>query len=584
MLAELQLSNFRGFEEHKLPLRSLSILVGRNNAGKSTIVEALRLVAIVTARYRGFSYHPPQEWLDVAHHLYGASPDLRNLQIDFDTLCYEYNAPPAFIEARFENHSAVQIYLGDENQVHAVLFDPSGKVPTSRGAAARVALPRVSIMPQVGPLAREERVLNSDYVNGAMDSPLASIHFRNQLKLHPELFSDFKQLAEETWPGLQVVDLEYGRGYPGDPLFLQVRNEEFVGEVARMGHGLQMWLQTMWFLTRARDASTIILDEPDVYMHADLQRRLIRHLKTESRQVIIATHSVEIMSEVDPDQILIVERKQKQSRFADSIPAVQNLVERVGSAQNLHLARLWNAKRFLIVEGDDLKILRHLHDTVFPTAPASLESIPNMSIGGWGGWAWAIGSSLALRNAVGEKVTTYCIFDRDFHSEAEIKERYHQAAERGVELHVWARKELESYLLNTTAIIRAISRRARTGAPSSEQVFEMMRKIAESLRDETLDALANEIFDHNRALGLGGANKKAREILRQRETENGGLIYVVSGKQILAGVSGWAQKEFGTGISSVGLARELSLDEIPIEVRSILRSVEQGSHFKPGER
>lgn len=338
MLVELHIKNFRGFEDHALPLRSLSIIVGRNNAGKSSIVEALRLVAIVTTRYENLSYHPPREWLDMSYRLYGASPDLRNLQIDFDTLCYAYQTPSAVIEARFENRSAVRIYLGGENQVHAVVLDPAGNAARNRGEARRAQLSHISIMPQVEPLAREEKILNSDYVSGAMNSPLAPIHFRNQLKFHPELFSDFKRLAEETWPGLQIRELEYSRGFPGDPLFLHVRNEEFVGEVAKMGHGLQMWLQTMWFLTRARDASTLILDEPDVYMHADLQKRLIRHLKIQGRQVVIATHSVEIMSEVDPDQILIVERKRGKSRFADSIPAVQNLVERIGSTQNIHFS------------------------------------------------------------------------------------------------------------------------------------------------------------------------------------------------------------------------------------------------------
>jgi len=580
MLVELQLKNFRGFEAHELPLRSLSVLVGRNNAGKSSMVEALRLIAIVTARYENLAYHPPREWLDVPYRLYGASLDLRNLQIDFDTLCYVYHAPPAVIEARFENHSAVHIYLGGENQVHAVVFDPEGNVARNRAEARRVRLPRVSIMPQVGPLAREERILNPDYVSGAMNSPLAPIHFRNQLKLHPESFSAFKQLAEETWPGLQIMPLEYDRGFPGDPLFLHVRNEEFVGEVAKMGHGLQMWLQTMWFLTRARDASTLILDEPDVYMHADLQRRLIRHLKAQGRQVVVATHSVEIMSEVDPDQILIIERKRGQSRFADSIPAVQNLVERVGSAHNLHLARLWNAKRFLIVEGDDLKILRHLHDTIFPTAVLSLESIPNMSIGGWGGWNWAIGSSLALRNAFGEKVTTYCIFDRDFHAEAGIKERYDQAAERGVELHVWQRKELENYLLNIAAIARLIAQRVSGVGPSPEQVLEIMQQIAESLRDEALDGLATEVLARNRGLGAGGANKKARQILRQREAEDGNLIHVVSGKQVLSKLSAWAQEEFSVSINPLGLARELFRDEIPTEVQFVLRTIEDGGRFK----
>jgi hypothetical protein len=41
-----------------------------------------------------------------------------------------------------------------------------------------------------------------------------------------------------------------------------------------------MWLQTIWFLTRAKDHETVILDEPDVYMHADLQRRLRGRLKS----------------------------------------------------------------------------------------------------------------------------------------------------------------------------------------------------------------------------------------------------------------------------------------------------------------
>jgi hypothetical protein len=376
------------------------------------------------------------------------------------------------------------------------------------------------------------------------------------------------------------MPLESGRGFPGDPLALHVRNDEFVGEVARMGHGLQMWLQTMWFLTRARDASTLILDEPDVYMHADLQRRLIRHLKIEGRQVIIATHSVEIMSEVDPDQILIIERKRRESRFADSIPAVQDLVERVGSAHNLHLARLWNARRFLMIEGDDLKILRHLHDTIFPAAALSLESIPNMSIGGWGGWSWAIGSSLALRNAFGEKLTSYCILDRDFHSDAEIKERYDQAAKMGVELHVWKRKELENYLLNSAAIARFIGQRVSGAGPTSSGVFEMIQNLAESLRDEALDALATEILARDHSLGVGGANKKARQIVHQRESEDGHLMHVVSGKRILRKISAWAHEDFRVSINVLGLARELSRDEIPHEIEIVLRSVEDGNRFE----
>jgi AAA15 family ATPase/GTPase len=47
-LIELRLQNFRGFQDHRLPFRQTTVVVGQNNAGKSTIVEAPRLLAVAT--------------------------------------------------------------------------------------------------------------------------------------------------------------------------------------------------------------------------------------------------------------------------------------------------------------------------------------------------------------------------------------------------------------------------------------------------------------------------------------------------------------------------------------------------------
>src|SRR5438093_1148943 len=149
MLTELRLQNFRCFQDHAVPFKATSIAIGRNNAGKSTLVEALRLV---------------------------------------------------------------------------------------------------EIMPQVAPVARDEVVLSGDYVKSALSSSLAPLHFRNQLKALNEHFSVFKELTEDTWPGLQIRELVCARSFPGEPLELMVRDEGFVAEIASMGHGLQMWLQTMWFI------------------------------------------------------------------------------------------------------------------------------------------------------------------------------------------------------------------------------------------------------------------------------------------------------------------------------------------------
>lgn len=62
MITELHLKNFRGFKDHIVPLKPFTIVVGRNNAGKSTIAEALRLISIVVSRFKGDLAAIPTKW------------------------------------------------------------------------------------------------------------------------------------------------------------------------------------------------------------------------------------------------------------------------------------------------------------------------------------------------------------------------------------------------------------------------------------------------------------------------------------------------------------------------------------------
>ena len=64
MLTFLKLENFRCFSNHEVVFSPLCLLVGQNNAGKSTIIDALRLVSLVTSRYRTSNYSEVPPWLD----------------------------------------------------------------------------------------------------------------------------------------------------------------------------------------------------------------------------------------------------------------------------------------------------------------------------------------------------------------------------------------------------------------------------------------------------------------------------------------------------------------------------------------
>jgi hypothetical protein len=581
MITELHLQNFRGFDSHTVPLHSTTIVVGRNNAGKSTIVEALRLVSLVTSRYKALSFSNVPSWLDIPTRQRGVAPSLKNTEINLTGVFHRYGDPPARITAKFSSGEAVTIYLGEE-ALHAVILDSKGKAISSKGEAARISLPKVSNLPQIAPLAREERLLNPDYVNAAISSSLAPLHFRNQIHLLNNLYTDFRRGAESTWSGLRLRGLELDReSIDSVKLSLFVQDGDFTAEVGWMGHGLQMWLQTMWFLTRTRGDDTVILDEPDVYMHVDLQRKLIRHVRGRYPQVIIATHSSEIMAEVEPEDVLVVNRIERASIFAASFPAAQRVLTGMGSVHNLQLARLWTSRRFLMVEGDDIILLKRFQNTLFPESEYPIDTIPSMSVGGWGGWNYAVGSSMFLENACGEGIITYCLLDSDFHTGEEITNRMDEAKRRGVQLHVWTKKEIENYLLVPVAVQRMIASRIREGilAPTVEEVSAQIDKIATELYNDTFDALSSAIQHRDRKLDAGTANKPARARIDSVWKTEEGRFGIISGKRAISLLSQWAKDTYNVSFSSVNIAKELRFNEIAAEVKEVIMAIELNQFF-----
>jgi hypothetical protein len=161
MLESLQIENFRGFEDSRVPLRETTIVVGGNNAGKSTLVEALRLVALVTSRFlRGTGrFVPPPSWLDHPAALFeGLSPALRGAPSDGAerNLFFRYGDPPALLTARFATGATALVFVGPESQLHGVARRPDGSPITRATSVHSLGLAPIAVQPQVAPLLREE--------------------------------------------------------------------------------------------------------------------------------------------------------------------------------------------------------------------------------------------------------------------------------------------------------------------------------------------------------------------------------------------------------------------------------------------
>jgi hypothetical protein len=184
---------------------------------------------------------------------------------------------------------------------------------------------------------------------------------------------------------------------------------------------------------------------------------------------------------------------------------------------------------------------------------------------------------MALKNAVGERITTYCIFDSDYHTTNEQQERYQQAQERRINLYIWERKEIENYLLAPNVIARLIKQRTKTTSPTATTINEFLLQACEDEKDTVFDAMATHHGHQDRKLGPGGANKAARELLNARWTH--GRLDAVSGKALLSRLSAWSQEQYGVAIGAMAIAKAYYASEIPTELRDVITSIEEGTPF-----
>lgn len=558
VLSTLDIRNFRRFDRYALGFSARNLLVGPNNAGKSTLIEALRLVSVVVNRFGALNYEMTPDWLDGIESSRGVMPSLRGLDFDLGRETFhQYADPPAVITAGFTGGSTVTVYLGPESDVFAVVRDDSGSAIATKGQARHFDQPKIAIQPQVGPLARLERPLADQYIRRSLDSTLAPSHFRNQLRLLPQYFDDFKAAAEETWPALRIDGVELmGRG-DDCHLELFVRDGSFVGEVAAMGHGLQMWLQLMWFIARARDHGTIVLDEPDVYMHPDLQRRLVRFLLARDQQVVIATHSIEMMAEVEPTELLPIDGDKTRARPVRDFKEVQAVIDQVGGVHNIEFARLTQATRYLLISPTDLRLLKRWYDLGLDEAADALDLLPTFPLVAWDDWPYAIAMKRAMRAAGDSGVEAICLIGPGLRGTSELAERRGQAEAEGIDLHLWKRRELVNYLLVPEAIARAAREQTSTASPTDLEVADQLDRTLANSWPEVLDEATP---DQRAALG------------REWESREGRLR-LAPGRLVLLRLAAWLRRSHGCSVGTGEIQRSLRWTDLSPEIHAVVRAL-----------
>lgn len=119
LLKKIKLENFKCYENTVISFKALSIIVGENNAGKSCLIEALRLVSRAAQGSTKRIYTTPPPSFELPLFTKGFVIDTKKLKIDLGIIIYYYNmADYAKVTAYFIDKSRIEIYLNNETALH----------------------------------------------------------------------------------------------------------------------------------------------------------------------------------------------------------------------------------------------------------------------------------------------------------------------------------------------------------------------------------------------------------------------------------------------------------------------------------
>ena len=556
MIKQLNITNFRCYEKSTITFNGTSILVGRNNAGKSTLIEALKIISSVTRKYKTLRFVAPPEWV-IREPSYGVSPNVENMNISDRGIFHMYGNPPAIVEAIFTNETSIKAYVGEDLSIFAVIYDEGGCPARNSKEVKKIDIPLIEVLPQISAVLDTEKIIKKSTVDGNRATRLASRNFRNQLFYYQDAFPTFKTLVESTWERLKVSPIESTFVNDGQILQFYVRVQDFEAEIGWMGHGLQMWIQTMWFISQCPSNAIVVLDEPDVYMHADLQRRLVRLLSPKFSQLIIATHSLEIIEEVTSECIIPIDSsKRKIKPIGDETP-LQSLTKQLGSPFNIDLARIFISNQFILWDGDDTsrKILSAFQSVLFPQDLHPLINLPKAFIDGWNDWEKVVMvSDLFSLNRMNMEL--FCILNSDYHTPSEIKQRKQEANKHKINLHIWAKKEIENYAINPDVILRYITHNKQQGSIDKD----LLNGVIQSIADEMIEVVAEK----NRVDGAMFKEIKDVSLLPYD---------IISGREFFNVLSLWTQEEYGITISARQLVPYFNINDVPHEIKLVISEI-----------
>lgn len=500
MITRLSVSRFKQFKDSSFDFRpeGVSLLIGGNNSGKSTVLHALAIWEFCRTAI-SMEKGPETLWSGSRRQGLGlgddefspiAVPSLRHLwtnlrphrQTDLgDTDGYTLRIR---CDWRFDGrdcHLEFGLALANDRQFIKV---------TNSNLKGEDSIPRIAYLPTFAGITNRETRVTAAMRRRRIGEGLAGSVLRNVLldlyeanaadrrklregrsKLRD---SDLRQLrATDPWERLQqtlretfsseLVVSPYNEGYHS-----YIRIEVLKGKVDGYllsryqgyanrdimveGSGFLQWL-SVYALAVSKDVDVVLLDEPDAHLHAALQSCMIDALTSlTAKQVLLATHSSEVIRKAHPSSLLEV-RGTNKARYLSLESQKQAALAGLGTDYSPFIDSLRQSRKLLFVEGQSdedvlIELAAKLGDTTMrrwtvKRSPSGHKDRYQLFLG--------------LREGFPD-LTCLSLCDRDEQPAGRIGADLRDGSGGSMDRRTWRRREIENYLIHPPTIAALLGR------------------------------------------------------------------------------------------------------------------------------
>lgn len=492
MITKLAIRKFKSIKGESYSFTNFDLLVGPNNSGKSTILQALAIWQFCVHEFHrrpkrsgtsgiqivlpNFTALPVPEfnllWNEKRDRKYPREKKLEYILVEMDVTWRERNGQ--------DKTFGVQLRYNSPQTVYAI---PAEGWKIFHQYEEEKVLPQIAYVPPFSGLEPTEEWKDTSILRKQVGKGQPGSILRNLLLL---VVKNDKEKGEKNWDEIssaismwfttKLKKPKYEQGVDTEIKCEYIHKERSYDIIAG-GSGFHQTLTLLAFLYGYKP-TTILLDEPDAHLHVNLQREILdyfRQMSSEQNiQFLIATHAEELIKGVDKNRIVSL-LQQKPIRECST----PEILGAMADVSNTEINQLRSSPFLIYVEGDtDERILRTWAGIL--NAETDLKRVCFKKMMGGNKEDMKENADKHFRSVrqIIPETRRLMVFDYDTDETAFHPEKANRT------LFEWRRKNIENYLLVSDAWKRAISQ--VLGVPDDLFLAPLKDLVADFFTSENL--------------------------------------------------------------------------------------------------